>query len=277
MPVSFETVLEQAQTRRKLRVWSLIMTFFGDAVVPRGGAISARTIQLVMQRFHITPGAVRTAFSRLTNDGWVIREKYGRNSFYRLSETGYDPFAAANDRIYAVPSKAQSSNRLVIAIAPNTLMDSKTTKIQSAPPSVQLFNPNDLNIDKRRSQGWFILDAEPRFIPDWVHTELVPQDLTDAFEELTRQFKNVSVGTQIDALALRTLLIHEWRRFLLRTPIIPRGVLPDDSPIRQCRMQVMETYKSCLDLSEEWLTLNGQGPDGALPAPLKLNERFLER
>ena len=227
-----------------------------------------------MQRFHIAPGAVRTAFSRLTNDGWVIREKHGRTSFYRLSETGYRPFAAASARIYAAPSLAQRSDQFVIAIAPNTLATNKAVKTPLASPSVQLFNTDDPEIEKRQSQGWFVLDAEPHAIPDWVHNELLPQDLSDAFDELSQQFENVSVDTPIDALALRTLLIHEWRRFLLRTPIIPRGILSEDSPIRQCRAQVMKTYMDCLELSEEWLDGNGQGPDGHLPAPLKLGERF---
>ena len=63
---------------KKLRVWSLIITYFGDAVVPRGGAVSARTVQQILARMGIESGAVRTAFSRLTNDGWVVREKIGR-------------------------------------------------------------------------------------------------------------------------------------------------------------------------------------------------------
>jgi phenylacetic acid degradation operon negative regulatory protein len=274
MSVSFESVLKQAQARRKLRVWSLIMTFFGDAIVPRGGAVSAQTIQLVMQQFHISPGAVRTAFSRLTNDGWVIREKYGRNSFYRLSETGYDPFAKASERIYDAPFEETPNERLVIAIAPNALGDTKATKTHAASPSIQLFDRDHPDIAERISQNWFVMDAEPRSVPDWLHAELMPQELADAFDELTRQFEHVDVSSPIEAIALRTLLIHEWRRFLLRTPTIPNGILPNSAPIRQCRRQVKKTYQDCLELSEQWLTHHGEGPNGSLPEPQNLYDRF---
>ena len=48
---------------KKLRVWSVIITFFGGAIVPRGGSVSARTVRELLQRMGIEAGAVRTAFS----------------------------------------------------------------------------------------------------------------------------------------------------------------------------------------------------------------------
>lgn len=274
MPNSFESVLEEVQAQRKLRVWSLIMTFFGDAIVPRGGAVSAHTIQLVMERFHIAPGTVRTAFSRLTNDGWVIRERQGRNSIYRLSETGYQPFAAASERIYAAPSSSDKNKQFVLAIAPRLQLDGRETKTHLVSPRIQLFDSDDQNITKRESEGWFIVEATPHCIPNWVHEELLPQKLADGFEEMMQQFANVVAVSPIDSLALRTLLIHEWRRLLLRTPIIPSRILPDHSAIQRCQRQVMETYRNCLDLSEEWLNQHGQGEDGNLPPPSNLHLRF---
>ena len=272
--MSFETVLAEAQSQRKLRVWSLIITLFGDAIVPRGGAVSAQTIQMVLQHFHIAPGAVRTAFSRLTNDGWVIRERHGRNSFYRLSDTGYEPFASASERIYAAPLPSPEDNQLVVAIAPNVLIEGKTLSTDFGLSRLQFFNPDDPQIAKRQSEGCLILEAEPRSIPEWVYNEILPQDIVRGFVELTRQFKNVQVHTPIDALALRTLLIHEWRRLLLRIPIVPNGFLPDNSPLRLCQRQIMTTYENCMELSENWLNENGEGPDGPLPAPVKLHRRF---
>ena len=43
-----------------LRVWSVIITLFGDAILPRGGAVSSQTVQAIMQRLGIESGAVRT-------------------------------------------------------------------------------------------------------------------------------------------------------------------------------------------------------------------------
>ena len=80
-----EDLVGRLNSTKKLRVWSVIITFFGDAIVPRGGSVSAKTVQSLLGRMGIEAGAVRTAFSRLTSDGWVVREKIGRSSFFRLS------------------------------------------------------------------------------------------------------------------------------------------------------------------------------------------------
>jgi phenylacetic acid degradation operon negative regulatory protein len=68
----------------RLRVWSLLVTFFGDAVAPRGGRVALSVLQDAMALLNIEAGAVRTAMSRLAGDGWVEREREGRLSFYEL-------------------------------------------------------------------------------------------------------------------------------------------------------------------------------------------------
>ena len=42
----------------RLRVWSLIITFFGDAVALRGGRVALSTLQDAMGLLDIEPGAV---------------------------------------------------------------------------------------------------------------------------------------------------------------------------------------------------------------------------
>ena len=51
----------------------------------------------------IDSGVVRTAMSRLAADGWLEREKVGRNSFYRLVKKGRQTFDAATRHIYDPP------------------------------------------------------------------------------------------------------------------------------------------------------------------------------
>ena len=48
-------------------------------------------------------GVVRTAMSRLAADGWLERNKVGRNSFYRLDEKGRQTFDTATRHIYDPP------------------------------------------------------------------------------------------------------------------------------------------------------------------------------
>jgi phenylacetic acid degradation operon negative regulatory protein len=83
------------------RIASLIVTVWGDAVAPRGGSLWLGSLQAILDRFGCTPGQVRTAMSRLTEEGWLARNRVGRNSFYRLGPRGEASFAAAAARIYA--------------------------------------------------------------------------------------------------------------------------------------------------------------------------------
>ena len=57
----------------RLRVWSLAVTVFGDAIAPRGGSIAMADLSAILERLGAEPGAIRTAMSRLARDGIVSR------------------------------------------------------------------------------------------------------------------------------------------------------------------------------------------------------------
>ena len=74
--------------RESSRTGSLIITFYGDAILPRGGSVWLSTLLQFLALLEIDGGVVRTAVSRLAADGWFDRDKVGRNSFYRLAKGG---------------------------------------------------------------------------------------------------------------------------------------------------------------------------------------------
>src|SRR5260370_15093903 len=69
-------------------------------MVGRGGGLWLGWLTAIMARFGIDAGHVRTAMSRLVTDGWLERQRIGRNSYYRLSKREQASFAAATRRIY---------------------------------------------------------------------------------------------------------------------------------------------------------------------------------
>jgi phenylacetic acid degradation operon negative regulatory protein len=90
--------------REPSRTGSIVITVFGDAIVPRGGSVWLGTLLEFFESVDIDSGVVRTAMSRLAADGWLTREKVGRNSFYRLADKGSQTFEAATRHIYDPPS-----------------------------------------------------------------------------------------------------------------------------------------------------------------------------
>src|SRR3954465_2104561 len=86
--------------REPSRTGSIVITVFGDAIVPRGGSVWLGTLLDFFKTLEIDSGVVRTAMSRLAADGWLEREKIGRNSFYRLAKKGRQTFDAAVTHVY---------------------------------------------------------------------------------------------------------------------------------------------------------------------------------
>src|ERR1700709_1313777 len=95
-------IVEQLK-REPSRTGSIVITVFGDAIVPRGGSVWLGTLLAFFDTLDIDAGVVRTALSRLTAEGWFDRNKIGRNSFYRLNSKGRQTFDIATRHIYDPP------------------------------------------------------------------------------------------------------------------------------------------------------------------------------
>src|ERR1700726_2721580 len=95
-------VIEQLK-REPSRTGSIVITVFGDAIVPRGGSVWLGTLLEFFKTLNIDRGVGRTAMSRLAADGWLERNKVGRNRFYRLAKRGRQTFDAATKHIYDPP------------------------------------------------------------------------------------------------------------------------------------------------------------------------------
>ena len=96
-------IIEQLK-REPSRTGSIVITVFGDAIVPRGGSVWLGTLLEFFEQLDIDASVVRTAMSRLAADGWFERHKVGRNSFYRLVQSGRQTFDIATRHIYGAPA-----------------------------------------------------------------------------------------------------------------------------------------------------------------------------
>src|SRR5882724_5906524 len=85
MPPPLARIIDQLK-REPSRTGSIVITVFGDAIAPRGGSVWL--------------GTLLEFFGGLDIDGWLEREKVGRNSFYRLARKGRQTFDAATKHIY---------------------------------------------------------------------------------------------------------------------------------------------------------------------------------
>ncbi|MDA0961510.1 MAG: phenylacetic acid degradation protein [Proteobacteria bacterium] len=234
------------------RVWSLVITVFGDLVQHRGGVISTARLGVLLGRIGVEPGALRTALSRLGRDGWVTSERAGRTSLYRLTAEGEGSFAPATARIYAPPQGPVTAWALHVRLTPQG-------PVAGLVPAGQAPGDADCVVteDWRRS----LLDPAQR-----VALERLAADLATLGE--------ARLSDPLDAAAARMLLIHRWRRIVLRHAVPAPQLMPEDAPLRDPRAAVAAAYLRLAPVAEGWLDadLGDQAP--MRPADARFARRF---
>jgi len=251
-------VARQLGSPVRLKTWSLIVTVFGDAILPRGGSVAASTLGGIMEAMGVEAGAMRTAISRLAKDGWVERRRDGRTSHYRLAGQREREFRDAGEKIYATTGQqgAGAGNWALVFQGG----EGDSTECAGTIP----LSRNWLLADLDRCEAGFpeamVYQGSFLQMPDWFQKLLAPQDEADAMHHLNAVFapvmKKLEKGWQpepLEALVLRCLLIHGWRRIALRLKGLPGELLPGDWPEAECRALVAQLYRNLLVPSERWL------------------------
>jgi len=90
--------------RHPPRAKSLVVTVWGDAIAPHGGAVWLGSLIRLMAPLGLNERLVRTSVYRLTQEGWLAPRQNGRRSLYRLTPVGTQRFEHAYRRIYAPPA-----------------------------------------------------------------------------------------------------------------------------------------------------------------------------
>jgi len=233
--------------------------------VPRGGQVPLSVLQDVMGRLRIEAGALRTAMSRLASDHWVIRAREGRNSHYRLAEEGRHAFDLATRRIYSEGPPAWTGAWTVAIAPPNgdadILADATGLGFVRINGGVYLRPETEgaVRLDDALA-GALIVHGESAEHPEAFHALWPSRDIAEAYRSLIATLMPLQSALQagarlsaLDAMAARILLIHNWRRIVLRDPGLPIDLLPADWPGEEARGIVRALYGALYDASEGWL------------------------
>lgn len=250
----------------RLRVWSLVITVFGDAVEPRGGSISTARLMPLMARLGVESGAVRTALSRLAGDGWLGRMREGRTSRYGLTARGRAEFAPATRAVYAAPLAPGERAWVMATSGPSQAMAPE--RARPLAPGQWLWPEGP---GREVPQGWLAVRGMPEGLTTEAAALAVPEAEREARRALAREARALaSVAPDLDPLAAmgaRTLLVHRWRRLVLRYPGLPPGPISEMLDLPDCRALVARAYAALLPGSERWLDAPVTGGDAPMPAP----------
>lgn len=294
---SLEDAFNSAVKRldQPLRAWSLIVTVFGDAVAPRGGSLWLGTLNEIMGAFGIGEGVVRTAMSRLAADGWVERDRTGRNSYYRLTPKAMALSEAAAVRIYRLPQRGWSGtwSLAVPAEGPGTRVADRRAALRRAgfaQLNAGLFiAPAGRNVPSETGRV-FMFSArsgsaksdDPEQDREIARSAWKLDESADAYRSFCNLFAPAASAlarsrgvSDLTTLAIRLLLVHELRRIVLRDPGLPLDLLGSDWAGLEARALAQRIWLACLKPSERWLDTHASGFDGPLPpASAELLRRF---
>jgi phenylacetic acid degradation operon negative regulatory protein len=222
------------------RVWSVLVSVFGDLARHEGEGIDGPVLTALMAEAQIKPEATRVALHRLRNDDWITSTKSGRTSHHSLTRTGRRLSLAASARIYSAPAEAAQGWQLVLLETATSESREHMEKLGFAPLAPRLY------IGAETSQapaGTLALPASTA--PHWLGAQFEPKDLSQDYAALHERLVALD-ALKLDAAALnpvqigvlRSLIVHGWRRLVLKHPDLPPQVYSDAWRGHDCRALV---------------------------------------
>jgi phenylacetic acid degradation operon negative regulatory protein len=293
-------LLADFTARQPIRTGSLIVTVFGDAILPRGGAVLLADLITLLEAFHLNHSQVRTALSRLVADGWLESSRTGRRSLYRLTQTGRHRFDEAMRRIYAGPSAVWRGQWHLVILPPESASRDELRKdlgwlgfgqlasgimLHPAPDPASLASViGDLPASERPLvvAGTAAYNAPPELLRDLVERCWDLAALARSYRQFGAAFAPLGTALAqglkpppLPALLARIMLIHDYRRIILRDPLLPSRLLPEDWIGRAAYRQARAIYRKLTRPAERWIDDHLHGEDGARPPPdVGFRERF---
>jgi phenylacetic acid degradation operon negative regulatory protein len=275
--------------QRPLRGGSLIVTIFGDSLVPRGGAIALGSLIELAAPFGLNERLVRTASSRLAQEGWIEGRRAGKLSEYRLSKHGRARFAEATKRIYSEPNSPWSGRWTLIVVPPMRAAQRNEIRrellwLGFGEISANVFAHPEFDsqsLQEQRSLGGLlgkVVGFEASLAEGDAPQRLVAlgwdlNDLGLRYRRFVARFAGVQMAlaqqgelAPEDGFLVRTLLIHEYRRLHLRDPLLPAQLLRPDWPGAQAAALCRDIYARVFGPSELHLARVASRLAGPLPA-----------
>ena len=281
--------MDEFRGRQTVRAGSLITTVFGDAIAPRGGTVWLGSLIRVLADFGVSERLVRTSVFRLVKDGWLQTRQEGRRSFYSITAEGRQRFEIATHRIYSTPTAdwdgrwtlrllggletaekelarrefgwlgfgALSANVLAHPAPDDTDIRLTLERLGLADRLAVIRGEtvgSDKAITANAHTAWNLEDIDQRY-----------RRFVDMFRVPLRATGKGGAPSPREAFQLRTLLIQEYRKVLLRDPRLPADLLPVDWHGHEAYQLCGNLYRHIAMAADDWLSEALETEHGPLP------------
>ena len=284
---------------QRAQAGSLLLTVFGDLVIPRGSRVWIGSLIQLLSGLGVNERMIRTAVFRLAQENWLSAQAEGRRADYQLTEVGSQRISEASRRIYAGQSTSWDQRwRLIFVVKevnglqrellrkalfwqgfgslgpgcfvhPTTDLDGvfamlSTEGLGALSRSLLPIRAADAAIAQSASSHDLVMQA-------WNLEQLAQRyhGFLEIYQPILQEIQHQAaqpIGPARAAL-IRLLLIHDYRRLLLRDPDLPAELLPAHWPGEAARALCRSLYRLLLTPSEQFLDQNLMTADGkGLPA-----------
>ncbi len=272
------------------RAVPLIVTVFGDAVLPHGGRVWLGSLIRLLAPLGASERLVRTAVYRLAREHWLRAEALGRRSDYLLTDFGRRQFEAAERHIYAgghaswdgrwrmlvmLPAKWSTAERAhlrrSLAWQGFGQLDGNVYLHPGAPLEESLAALDTEDFPRLREKIFALTGTGPGDRHAIVRAAWDLAELSRAYGAFVRRYRPLapaaSAGLEPErAFVVRTLLIHEYRRLLLRDPGLPGELLPANWQGSKARALCARLYRALAAPSQAHLRAVLRTAEGTRPA-----------
>lgn len=291
--------IDQFCAQPRVQAPSLILSLFGDAIAPHGSRAWLGSIIRLLEPLGLSERLVRTSVFRLAQAGWLASESVGRRSDYVLTASGQRRVDEAASHIYAswaplwdrrwrlilvvgqVEPKLREQLRQALFWQGFGLLGQDCFVHPSADLSAAFDALHAEGLGEALGQLVPILGADAQLGGSASNADLVARAWN--LEHLAQSYGKF-VATYMPSLAalrrdrqaevdpeegflLRLLLIHDYRRLLLRDPQLPDVLLPTQWPGQQARVLCKDLYRRLTDPSERHLATLLRTADGTATRP----------
>ncbi|PIL91783.1 PaaX family transcriptional regulator [Acinetobacter pittii] len=294
MSAKIQQIIDSVVKNETLSGTSLISTIFGDSVLHRGGNISLASLIQLLELFGFNDRAVRTSVFRLVKNDWLCSDKIGRTSFYRITDSSRSTYLQAEQRIYndqmkewdhywdlILMSSLDTENKALLKKELEWLGFANISTNLMAYPGCNRIELQRLLVDLNMSEQVVVFKAETLQLfnnsVDTIGRMLRTNWPIDVLRQRYLQFLDIfrEIGVllmqeneqlePVQAFQIRTLLIHYYRRILLKDPALPLELLPTDWPAISARTLSMNIYKKVFEPADEYFLSVAATAEGPMP------------
>ena len=284
-----------------LRANSVLITVYGDVIAARGQAVWLGSLIQLADLFGLSARLVRTSAFRLTADDWLACTRLGRRSFYGLTDAGLQRVQHAERRIYDFKLPEWDGRWTLVMVAaglPASVRLHLKRELRwegfgelsanvFAHPHASHTSLKDIIRAASAIEKTVVLSAQSiagysaKPLQTVMHSVFKLDQVEAAFKQFVTRFKPIlqhaAALSPADAFFVRTLLIHEYRKVLLRDPNLPQALLPISWSGLDARQLCEALYARLLASSEAFLLAHVETLDGKLAkTPRQMAKRLAD-